>query len=45
MTSPDLFTLDHRVVAVVGAGSGIGEAVARGAARQGARVICLDLAT
>ena len=43
MTSPDLFKLDNRVVAVVGAGSGIGEAVARGAARQGARVICLDL--
>jgi NAD(P)-dependent dehydrogenase (short-subunit alcohol dehydrogenase family) len=42
--SSDLFRLDNRVVAVVGAGSGIGEAVARGAARQGAHVVCLDVA-
>jgi NAD(P)-dependent dehydrogenase (short-subunit alcohol dehydrogenase family) len=41
---PDLFRLDGRVVAVIGAGSGIGEAVARGAAEQGAHVYCLDLA-
>jgi len=40
---PDLFSLSGKVVAVIGAGSGIGEAVARGAARQGARVFCLDL--
>jgi NAD(P)-dependent dehydrogenase (short-subunit alcohol dehydrogenase family) len=39
----DLFRLDHKVVAVIGAGSGIGEAVAIGAARQGARVACLDI--
>lgn len=39
----DLFRLDSRVVAVIGAGSGIGEAVARGAAEQGAaHVACLD---
>jgi NAD(P)-dependent dehydrogenase (short-subunit alcohol dehydrogenase family) len=43
MTSP-LFTLEKRVVAVVGAGSGIGEAVARGAASHGAHVACFDLA-
>jgi len=40
----DLFRLDNRIVAVIGAGGGIGEAVARGAARQGARVFCLDMA-
>jgi NAD(P)-dependent dehydrogenase (short-subunit alcohol dehydrogenase family) len=40
----DLFRLDGTVVAVIGAGSGIGEAVARGAAQQGARVFCLDVA-
>jgi NAD(P)-dependent dehydrogenase (short-subunit alcohol dehydrogenase family) len=39
----DLFRLDQRVVAVIGAGSGIGESVARGAARQGAYVVCLDI--
>jgi NAD(P)-dependent dehydrogenase (short-subunit alcohol dehydrogenase family) len=44
MTSGDLFGLDNRVVAVIGAGSGIGEAVARGAAQQGAHLICLDVA-
>jgi NAD(P)-dependent dehydrogenase (short-subunit alcohol dehydrogenase family) len=40
----DMFRLDSKVVAVIGAGGGIGEAVARGAARQGARVFCLDVA-
>ena len=40
---PDLFRLDGKVVAVVGAGAGIGAAVARGAAGQGARVFCIDL--
>jgi NAD(P)-dependent dehydrogenase (short-subunit alcohol dehydrogenase family) len=40
---PDMFRLDGKVIAVIGAGSGIGEAVARGAARQGARVGCIDL--
>src|SRR6478736_4470297 len=28
---------------VIGAGSGIGEAIALGCARQGARVVCLDM--
>ncbi len=39
----DMFRLDGRGVAVVGAGSGIGEAVARACARQGAQVSCLDI--
>jgi NAD(P)-dependent dehydrogenase (short-subunit alcohol dehydrogenase family) len=40
----DLFRLDNKVVAVIGAGSGIGEAVAIGAARQGAGLVaCLDV--
>lgn len=39
----DPFRLDRRVVVVVGSGSGIGEAVARGAAAQGARVVSLDV--
>jgi NAD(P)-dependent dehydrogenase (short-subunit alcohol dehydrogenase family) len=30
-----MFRLDGRIVAVIGAGSGIGEAVARGAAERG----------
>lgn len=38
-----MFRLDDKNVAVVGAGSGIGEAVAEGCARQGAAVSCLDL--
>ena len=42
MPQPDPFRLDGRVAAVVGAASGIGEAVARACARQGARVACLD---
>lgn len=41
---PDMFRLDNKVVAVIGAGGGIGQAVAKGAARQGARVFCLDAA-
>jgi NAD(P)-dependent dehydrogenase (short-subunit alcohol dehydrogenase family) len=40
----DMFRLDNKVVAVIGAAGGIGEAVARGAAQQGARVFCLDVA-
>lgn len=39
----DMFRLDDRNVAIIGAGSGIGEAVALGCASQGARVVCLDL--
>jgi NAD(P)-dependent dehydrogenase (short-subunit alcohol dehydrogenase family) len=38
-----MFRLDGKTVAVVGAGSGIGEAVAIGVAQQGGHVICLDL--
>jgi NAD(P)-dependent dehydrogenase (short-subunit alcohol dehydrogenase family) len=37
-----LFGLDGRVAAVIGGGSGIGEAVAVGAAAHGARVVVLD---
>jgi NAD(P)-dependent dehydrogenase (short-subunit alcohol dehydrogenase family) len=37
------FRLDGRVAAVIGAGSGIGEAVAKACAAQGARVACLDV--
>lgn len=43
MQDQGLFRLDGKTVAVVGAASGIGEAVALGAARQGAHVVCLDL--
>jgi NAD(P)-dependent dehydrogenase (short-subunit alcohol dehydrogenase family) len=40
---PELFDLQGKVVAVVGAGSGIGEAVALLAARLGGRVSLLDV--
>ena len=39
----DMFRLDGKIVAVVGAGSGIGEAVALAAGAQGAHTVCLDL--
>jgi len=40
----DMFRLDGKVIAVLGAGSGIGEAVARGAAAQGAAFVgCFDM--
>lgn len=39
----DLFSLEGKTVAVIGAGSGIGRAVAQGAAQQGADVFCLDV--
>jgi len=45
MIDPDMFRLDGKTVAVVGAGSGIGRAVAIGAAEQGAYVVCLDVHT
>jgi NAD(P)-dependent dehydrogenase (short-subunit alcohol dehydrogenase family) len=37
------FSLAGKNIAVVGAASGIGSAVARGCAEQGARVVCLDV--
>ncbi|MGE5813196.1 MAG: SDR family NAD(P)-dependent oxidoreductase [Acidobacteriota bacterium] len=37
------FDLTGKVAAVIGAGSGIGEAVAKGCAEAGARVVCLDI--
>lgn len=40
---PSPFRLDDRVAIVVGAGSGIGQAVAIGCAGQGARVVCMDI--
>ena len=43
MTNNRLFGLDGRVAAIIGAGSGIGEAVALGCARQGATIYCLDI--
>ena len=39
----DLFSLKGKTAAVIGGGTGIGEAIALGCARQGARVICLDV--
>jgi NAD(P)-dependent dehydrogenase (short-subunit alcohol dehydrogenase family) len=39
----NLFSLEGKTVAVIGAGSGIGQAVAIGAAQQGAHVWCLDI--
>jgi NAD(P)-dependent dehydrogenase (short-subunit alcohol dehydrogenase family) len=38
-----LFRLDGRIAVVIGAGSGIGAAVARGAADMGASVVALDV--
>lgn len=40
---PSLFSLEGKNAAVVGGGSGIGEAVAIGCAEQGAYVRCLDV--
>ena len=38
-----LFSLDERVAVVIGAGSGIGEASAKGLAAHGALVVCADI--
>jgi NAD(P)-dependent dehydrogenase (short-subunit alcohol dehydrogenase family) len=38
-----MFRLDGRTIAVIGAGSGIGRAVAIGCAQQGGHVSCLDV--
>jgi NAD(P)-dependent dehydrogenase (short-subunit alcohol dehydrogenase family) len=38
-----MFRLDGKTIAVIGAASGIGRAVAMGVAEQGGHVICLDL--
>ena len=43
MTEESLFGLAGRVAAIIGAGSGIGEAVALGGAEQGATGCCLDV--
>ena len=43
MVSQNIFDLTGKVAAVVGGGSGIGEAIALGAARAGANVTCLDI--
>src|SRR5262245_49355876 len=43
MSVVNLFDLSGKVAAVIGAGSGIGEAVALGCASYGAHVVCLDL--
>jgi NAD(P)-dependent dehydrogenase (short-subunit alcohol dehydrogenase family) len=43
MAARNIFDLSGKVAAVIGAGSGIGEAVAMGAANAGARVVCLDV--
>jgi NAD(P)-dependent dehydrogenase (short-subunit alcohol dehydrogenase family) len=39
----NLFDLTGKIAAIIGAGSGIGEAVAHGCASHGALVVCLDL--
>jgi len=39
----DMFRLDGKIVAVVGAGGGIGEGVALAVGAQGAHVVCLDI--
>ena len=43
MGNSGLFDLTGKTIAVIGAGSGIGEAVALGCVRQGARVAALDV--
>jgi len=41
--SKGIFDLTGKIAIVIGGGSGIGEAVTVGAARQGAHVVCLDI--
>lgn len=43
MNYEQLFRLDGRVAVVIGAGSGIGQAVAKGLAAHGAFVVCADV--
>src|SRR5262245_26600104 len=43
MNYEELFRLDGRVAVVIGAGSGIGHAAAKGLAAHGAFVICADV--
>jgi NAD(P)-dependent dehydrogenase (short-subunit alcohol dehydrogenase family) len=43
MKTMNLFDLTGKTAVVIGAGSGIGEAVALGCARHHARVVCLDI--
>jgi NAD(P)-dependent dehydrogenase (short-subunit alcohol dehydrogenase family) len=43
VASKGLFDLSGKTAVVIGGASGIGEAVALGCARQGARVFCLDV--
>ncbi len=43
MSESSRFSLGGKTAAVVGAGSGIAQAVAVGCAEQGARVVCLDV--
>ena len=43
MDYQNLFKLDSRLAVVIGAGSGIGQAAARGLAAHGAFVVCADL--
>src|SRR5262249_54849199 len=43
MRYDNLFRLDGRVSVVIGAGSGIGQAAAKGLAASGATVVCADL--
>lgn len=43
MKDDGLFRLDGRTIVVIGAGSGIGEAVANAAARQGGEIVAVDV--
>ncbi|MGE5243646.1 MAG: SDR family NAD(P)-dependent oxidoreductase [Betaproteobacteria bacterium] len=43
MPTDNIFSLANKTAAIIGAGSGIGEAVAAGAAALGAFVACLDM--